>query len=76
LHQRLCGIEQVLEVLPGLSLEEVRQRVRDSVETFRSDYTGFEGDEAEFSSLLDKIGQAGSIAEFYDLLQPDTFEPY
>ena len=69
-------IEQELEVLPPLSLAEVRQRTRESLETFRSDYTGFEGDEAEFGSLLDRIGQAGSVTEIYELLQPDTFESY
>jgi hypothetical protein len=69
-------IEQDLEPLPDLPLAEVRARARESLETFRSDYTGFEGDEAEFSSLLEKVGQARSIAELYELLQPDTFEPY
>jgi len=69
-------IEQDLQALPGLSLAEVQVRTRESLETFRSDYTGFEGDEAEFSALLDKVGQARSIAEIYELLQPDTFEPY
>ena len=69
-------IEQYVEPLPDLSLEEVRERSRESLETFKSDYTGFDDDEAEFGLLLTKVGQAQSIAELYELLQPDTFEPY
>jgi hypothetical protein len=69
-------IEQELEELPGVSLTEAQQRARESLKTFRSDYTGFDGDEAEFSSLLERVGQTRSITELYELLQPDTFEPY
>ena len=69
-------IEQELEELPGLSLAEVQKRTRDSLETFKSDYMGFSGDEAEFGSLLESVDQARSIAELYELLQPDTFESY
>lgn len=69
-------IQHELEELPALSLAEVRQRARESLETFRSDYTGFDGDEAEFSALLDKVSHSRSVAEIYELLQPDTFESY
>ena len=69
-------IEQELEELPGLPLAEVQRRTRESLEAFRSDYTGFDGDEAEFSSLLDKVRQAHSIAQIFEVIQPDTFEPY
>jgi hypothetical protein len=69
-------IEQELEELPGVSLAEVQQKARKSVETFRSDYTGFDDDEAVFSALLERIGQTRSIAELYEALQPDTFEAY
>jgi hypothetical protein len=69
-------IEQELEPLPSVSLAEVQQRARESLETFKSDYGGFEGDEAEFSLLLDKVSRARSVTELYELLQPDTFEPY
>jgi len=69
-------IEQELEELPGLSLAEAKQRMRDSLETFKSNYTGFDGDEAEFASMLEKVNQARSIAELYELIQPDTFESY
>ena len=69
-------IEQELEELPSASLAEVRQKIRESLETFRADYTGFDGDEAEFRALLDQVSQATSIAGLYKLLQPDTFESY
>lgn len=69
-------IEQELEELPRTSLTEVQQRARASVETFRADYTGFDGDGAEYRSLLERISQTRSIAELNKLLQPDTFEPY
>jgi len=73
---RQSRIEQELEALPSLSLTEVREKALESIQTFRSNYTGFDGDDVEFDALLTKVGQAGSIAEIYDLLQPDTFEPY
>ena len=69
-------IEQEIEELPSVSLTEVQERMRDSLKIFRVDYTGFDGDEAEFSSLIEKVNRARSIAELYDLLQPDTFESY
>lgn len=47
-----------------------------SLQTFSSDYKGFEGDEEEFAVLLDKVSQARSIEEIYIAMQPDTFEPY
>ncbi|MCR5877472.1 hypothetical protein [Phenylobacterium sp. J367] len=69
-------VEHELEPLPALSLEDLRRRTRDSLEKFRVDYTGFGGDEAEFESLLARVGKARSVAEVYELIQPDTFEPY
>jgi len=69
-------IEQELQELPTVSVAEAQQRARLSVEAFRVDYTGFDSDEAEFELLLSRIGQACSIAELYEVLQPDTFEPY
>jgi len=68
-------IEQELEPLPAVSLAEVQQRARDAMETCRDDYYGEEG-QAEYRSTLRKIGKTRSISDIYDLLQPDTFEPY
>lgn len=69
-------IEQELEQMPTLSLSEVQQTTRKSLETFKSDYMGFERDEDEFNSLLEKVSDARSVAELYILIQPDTFESY
>jgi hypothetical protein len=69
-------IVQELEELPAVSLADVQQRMRESLENFRADYIGLEGGESEFSILLEKVSRTRSIAEIYDLLQPDTFEPY
>lgn len=69
-------IEQELEELPSVSLAEVQEMAKGSLQTFSSDYKGFEGDEEEFAVLLDKVSQARSIEEIYIAMQPDTFEPY
>ena len=68
-------IEQELEPLSAVSLAEVQQRARDAMETSRIDYYGEEG-QAEYRSTLRKIGKTRSISKIYDVLQPDTFEPY
>jgi hypothetical protein len=68
-------IEQELEPLPSASLAEVQQRARDAMELSREDYYGDDG-QAEYRSTLRKIGKTRSISKLYDLLQPDTFEPY
>jgi hypothetical protein len=68
-------IEHELEPLAAISLEEVQQRAREAMESSRDDYYGEDG-QAEYKATLRKIGKARSIAKIYDLLQPDTFEPY
>ena len=45
------------------------------MEFFKIDYYGDEG-QAEYRSMLKKIEKARSIAQIYDLLQLDTFEPH
>jgi hypothetical protein len=71
----LFRIEQELEELPPTTLAEVQQRSREAMKSSQIDYYGEEG-QAEYRSTLAKIGEMRSIAELYDLLQPDTFEPY
>lgn len=68
-------IEQDLEPLPPVPLTEVQRRAGEAMELARNDYYGDEG-QAEYRSTLMKIEKARSIAKIYDLLQPDTFEPY
>jgi hypothetical protein len=69
-------IEHELEPMPALSLDEVRRRASAAMEAYSDDY--YEGDEreAEFEPLLAKVKAAGSVAEIYEVLQPDTFESY
>jgi hypothetical protein len=68
-------IEHELEPLARVSLAEVQQRACGAMETSQIDYYGEEG-QAEYRSTLKKIEKARSISKIYDLLQPDTFEPY
>lgn len=68
-------IEQELEPMPPATLSEVQERACIAMESSREDYYGEEG-QAEYRSTLKKIEKARSIARIYDLLQPDTFEPY
>lgn len=69
-------IEQDLEALPALSLSEVKQRTRESLNAFAADYKGFDGDEVEFASMLASVESARSISEIYELIGADTFESY
>ena len=68
-------IEQDLEALEPVSLTEVQLRARAAMELSKEDYYGDDG-QAEYRATLKKIGTTRSIAKIYDLLQPDTFEPY
>jgi len=69
-------IEQELEPMAPLSLDEVRGRARTAMETHSVNYLEGDDPEIEFKPLLKKVGKARSVAEIYDLLLPDTFEPY
>lgn len=66
-------VEQKVEPLAEISLAEVQRRACVSMEPSRIDYYGDEG-EAEYASMLRKIGRTKSIRNIYDLLNPDTFE--
>lgn len=68
-------IEHELEPLPDVELAEVQERARQALSLSRDDYYGKEG-QAEYKAMVRSIGKARSIAKIYDLLQPDTFEPY
>jgi hypothetical protein len=68
-------IEHDLEPMPVVSLAEVQDRARTAFEGSQVDYYGDEG-QAEYMSALRKIGKTRSIAQIYDLLQPDIFEPF
>jgi hypothetical protein len=66
---------ELAEVARQVSLAEVQQRSRDAMESSQIDYYGEEG-QAEYRSTLGKLGKTRSIEKIYDLLQPDTFEPF
>jgi hypothetical protein len=68
-------IEHELDALPPVVLEDVRRRACRSMEAFLENYVDGDEDKFEFEQLLFKVKNAGEIAEIYDLLQPDTFEP-
>ena len=68
-------IEQELELLPPVSIDEVRERSAKAMESSQVDYYGDDG-QAEYRSMIRSIGKARSVAKLYDLLAPDTFESY
>lgn len=72
---RQSRIEQDLETRPDVSLSDVQARASEAMKLVKEDYYGKDG-QAEYRSTLRKIGRARSIEKIYDLLQPDTFEPY
>ncbi|WP_304172287.1 hypothetical protein [Phenylobacterium aquaticum] len=69
-------IEQDLEPLEPAPLAEVQRRACLAMETFSINY--LEGDDrsVEFDPMLAKLRRTRKISEIYDLLNPDTFEPY
>lgn len=68
-------IEHDLEPMGEISIDDVRRQVCAALEVHSEIY--FEGGEREtdFEPLLAAVRAAGTVAELYDLLQPDTFEP-
>lgn len=73
---RQARIEHELELLAPLSLEDVRRRACAAMETHSINYLEGEDPDLEFKPLLAEVGKARSVRKIYDLLQPDTFEPY
>jgi hypothetical protein len=70
-------IEHDLVAIDMVSLAEVRRRACAAMEAHAENY--FDGDqerETEYEPLLASVKEARSIAEIYELLQPDTFEPH
>lgn len=69
-------IEQELEPMSALSLDDVRRRATAAMEAHAESYLEGDEREVEFEPLLAKVEAARSVAEVYELLQPDTFEPH
>lgn len=59
-----------------MSIEDVRRRIRTTVETHPDYYFDDPSEEGELEALLAQVDRASSVAELYQLLGPDTFEPY
>lgn len=69
-------VEQELDALDPIPIEDLRRRACNAMETDIDSYLNGEPREKEFEPLLAKVREARSVAELYDLLQPDTFEPH
>jgi hypothetical protein len=69
-------IEQDLEPMSPLRIDEVQRRARAAMEKHAINYLEGEDPEIEFKPLLTKVDRAPSVAELYDLIQPDTFESH
>ena len=69
-------IEHDLEHLEAVALADVQRRTCAAMEAHAEDYFEGDGRASEFEPLLAQVSRADSITEIYELLQPDTFEPY
>ena len=69
-------IEQELEPMPPLRIDELRRRARAAMEAHAINYLEGDDPDLEFRPLLTRVGKSRSVAEIYDLLQPDTFESH
>ena len=73
---RQSRIEHDLDPIGTLSIDEIRRRACAAMEAHAINYLEGDDPDVEFRPLLAKVGKAQSVAEIYDLLQPDTFEPH
>ncbi len=69
-------IEHELEAMEPVSIQEVQRRTCASMEAFSENYFDAGEREAEFAPLLAQVNRTRKIADIYELLQPDTFEPH
>lgn len=69
-------IEHELEAKGAMSIEDIRRRIRTTVEAHPDYYFDDPSDMKELEALLAQVDHASSVAELYQLLGPDTFEPY
>lgn len=69
-------IELELEQVEAISIEGARQRACAALEVHAENYYDGGEPDAEFESLLESVKCAPSIADIYELLQPDTFESH
>ena len=69
-------VQQELEVLPPVTLEEVKARVCEAMETNPGYYGDSEVVDAELKQRIAEVLAAGGIAEIIDLLGLDSFMAY
>jgi len=69
-------IEQELEILPTVSLEEIKARVVAAIEAHPDFWVAWGDDDAELPEILAGVRGTTSFAELYGKLGLDTFEPY
>jgi hypothetical protein len=69
-------IEHELDVLPGLTLGEVKDRVCASLEAFPEDYCHEDERDTVFAQLIGAVRSAKDIAAIHDLLGLDSFMAY
>jgi hypothetical protein len=69
-------IEQELEPLAPVTLEDARARACAAVEAFPSDYCQDDELDTVLAPLLAQVKATATIADIYQVLQPDTFQGY
>ena len=69
-------IEQEVEPLPAISLADVQIRACRSMDLFSKEHYYGDDGQAEYRQTLADVRSTRSVTEIYDLLNPDTFEPY
>jgi len=69
-------IEQELQAMEAISIEDARRWATRAMEAHTVKYLEGDDREVEFEPLLASVKRARSIAEIFDLLQPDTFESH
>jgi len=62
--------------MEAISIEDARRWATRAMEAHTVKYLEGDDREVEFEPLLASVKRARSIAEIFDLLQPDTFESH
>jgi len=71
----LFRIEHELEALEPLSLDEVKDRIRVSMQAYPPEWSPDDELDTVIATDFADLAAAGSVAEIYERFQPDTFEP-
>lgn len=77
-RRRWASLARPIEPLEPVSFEEVQRRTCAAIEAHADNYCHFTAEEeweTAIEPLLAEVKRTRKIADIYDLLQPDTFEP-